>query len=256
MSFVSIIIPAFYCNMADIESAKSYLSSQMKIQNNDFQIFPLSPANEGVIEYGVRLNNSTLSLMNIQNILQEKDNLLEKIKSLEQNIIELNRVKEVEDKSLISSKIKDLISMHIESSESFRVNTERTLNKIKEEFEIIVGDLDGIKKLDSQRQNLNSKRKENDYSFKNNFTLGNSLTSRSKAGNSNNTKNSMNNRLKTNNQSPVINNKLRFSSNTTQVPQLNLKMNINLTNINNNMYMDKQEQSSKDNNPQSSSSQK
>ena len=41
--------------------------------------------------------------------------------------------------------------MQLESSESFRLNTERTLSKIREDFELIVSEFDEIKRLDSQR---------------------------------------------------------------------------------------------------------
>lgn len=249
MSFISLLIPAIQCPSDNIEIAKQFFASQLNI---DSALIHISKAEslDNKTEFCVRILNSNLSLLNIQSILQEKENLQIKVNLLEKEIKRLTEKDSKDLKSELDSKydkIKDLISLHLESSESFRINTERTLNKIKEEFEVINGEFDEIKKLDSQRQII--QKNEKDYSFKNSLAFGNSLTSRSKTGN--NSKNmNINNKLKSSNNqsnnSPIVNN-LRFSGNNSQVPQLNLKMNINLTNINNTYTMDKQvEQNSPD----------
>lgn len=67
------------------------------------------------------------------------------------------------------SKLRGMLSMQIESSESFRMNTERTLNKIKEEFEMIVSEFDDIKKMDSYRFSTNKKFSEKFGNFNSNM---------------------------------------------------------------------------------------
>ena len=43
-------------------------------------------------------------------------------------------------------KLKNLLISHIEYSDNFRINTEKTLKKIKEEFKVMVLDLEKIRK--------------------------------------------------------------------------------------------------------------
>jgi hypothetical protein len=51
-----------------------------------------------------------------------------------------------------NQKLKDLLSIQLSHSENFRQNTEKTLNRIKEEFQHMVSELDVIRKKTSKHQ--------------------------------------------------------------------------------------------------------
>jgi len=150
----------------------------------------VDPANPDNTEYAVRLSNSNLSLNYLEEILYHRncmkvymDKTFESMQGMMSRISVLeNELREQSDSNKASeknykkeeideenksniSKLKDILSMQLESSESFRQNTERTLSKIKEEFELIVSEFDEIKRLDSQRVIHNKKfEKERDSS--------------------------------------------------------------------------------------------
>lgn len=217
MSYISVLVPAFYCSSKDLNSASSFFSKQLCLDPCDYEMIPASPAQAECTEYAVRLLNSSLSLSNIEEVLYHKESMkvflektfesmramVSKIGLLETELKEAldnkiqsdratNQTDEIEHKANVG-KLKSLISMQIESSESFRTNTERTLSKIKEEFELIVSEFNEIKRLDSQKQVMANKKYENEENcerkenidFSKTYTFRTSLTSRSKAANSN-----------------------------------------------------------------------
>jgi hypothetical protein len=130
--------------------------------------------------------------------------------------------------------------MQLENSESFRLNTERTLSKIREDFELIVSEFDEIKRLDSQRL-LQGKKYEKENEEVKSKIIGNnynyyqmmSLTSRSKP-NVNYPKNSTN--FTGSNNEGIINSNLNkkgpvFNIN---LNSLTINNNVNNSTVNNN----------------------
>lgn len=178
MSYISILIPGIQCPSNNITQAKSYFSEILNIDQSEFTINELE--NSKKPEFYVKFKNSNLNLISFQKLIEEREILNEKILFLE-NELKLkseNTSKTLiddndnESKSIIlSNRIKNLLSIHLENSESFKVSTERTLEKIKEEFEFLVSEFEEIKKIDSNRHSkTNRKEKEKNSS----------LTSRSK----------------------------------------------------------------------------
>lgn len=55
-----------------------------------------------------------------------------------------------------NQKLKDLLTMQLENSENFRLNTERTLTRIKEEFQQMVLELDVMRKQSSKHKSVKS----------------------------------------------------------------------------------------------------
>lgn len=266
MAYISLIVPSFYSNSSDIISASTHFSKQLGIDPSEYDIFPIKPATPDNIEFGVRLLHSTLSLSNIEDILYHRESMkvfldktFESMRSMMSRICLLemelkeqseNRVgesmirkEEIDDTSNNAHKLKDLISMQLESSESFRLNTERTLSKIKEEFELIVSEFEDIKRLDSQRpivsnykiyeeQNLSNREAQNDKQKINSITSRGKNKKDTKSNQRGSNASNNNNYINSGNPSPNIvkkNSSLPVQS-ISQIPQLNL--NINLTNIN------------------------
>ena len=108
-------------------------------------------------------------------------------------------------------KLRDLLASQIEYSDNFRMNTEKTLNKIKEEFQTMVKELEtmrkktGKNKSTSLRENLNNNNiinGNNNLNGNNNNINGNNNNKKNKNNinnNSNNNNNKNNNILNNNN---------------------------------------------------------
>lgn len=217
MSYISILLPGIQCPSKNITQAKSYFSEIMNIDQSEFTINELE--NSKKPEFYIKFKNSNLNLLSFQQLLEERESLNEKISLLENELkvksenTSKTLIDDNESKSIIlSNRIKNLLSIHLENSESFKVSTERTLEKIKEEFEFLVSEFEEIKKIDSNRHSkTNRKEKEKN----------NSLTSRSKNATTN--INIIFNSFKHNNEDNVT--KTNLSNKTSQgpvVPKLNL----------------------------------
>jgi len=216
MSYISILIPGIQCPSKNILQAKSYFSDTLNIDQSDFTITELE--NSKRPEFYVKFKNSNLNLISIQKLLEERDILNEKILFLENELkIKSENTSKafIEDESksiILSNRIKNLLSIHMENSESFKISTERTLERIKEEFEFLVSEFEEIKKIDSHRHSItNRKEKENKNS---------SLTSRSKNATTN--INIIFNSFKHNEETLTRTNLSNKTSQEPMIPKLNL----------------------------------
>ena len=106
-------------------------------------------------EYAIKFKQSELSLSKIEDLVYQRDctkSLVEKtfesLQSITDTLVNLekelrsslNFKHEESNEAGISDsqKLKDLLTIQLENSENFRLNTERTLNTVKEEFQHMV----------------------------------------------------------------------------------------------------------------------
>lgn len=106
-------------------------------------------------EYAIKFKQSDLSLSKIEDLVYQRDctkslvektfeslqSMTDKLVNLEKELrSSLNCKHEESNEGGISDsqKLKDLLTIQLENSENFRLNTERTLNRIKEEFQQMV----------------------------------------------------------------------------------------------------------------------
>lgn len=75
MSFISILIPSFYCPTSEKKDAESFFSDRMGINNDDFELFYINPAETDKIEYAVRLKKSKFNLNYLETILYQKSSM-------------------------------------------------------------------------------------------------------------------------------------------------------------------------------------
>lgn len=264
MAYISLIVPSLYSSSSDIESATIYFSKQLGVDSSEFDIFPIKSASPDHIELGVRLLNSSLCLSNIEDILYHRESMkvfldktFESMRSMMSRIclleiehkdecesrVEDSLRKEKIDNTINTHKLKEMISIQLESSESFRLNTERTLSKIKEEFEFIVSEFEDIKRLDSQRPLVSNYKRFEEKKSSSNREVDkqiNSITSRGKmkkdvkqvSRGSNQTDNIS---INSGNPSPHIPKKNNSNTGILSLGKIpHLSLNINLTNNNSN----------------------
>ena len=94
-------------------------------------------------------------------------------------------------------KLKELLVSQIEYSDNFRLNTEKTLNRIKDEFKTIVNELETLKKKSSNK----GRGDESSNNFNNNIGInnltiegiGNKINSGINSNNNNNQNSNINN---------------------------------------------------------------
>ena len=160
MSYISIIVPAFHLNTTDINDIIKQCSIQFNLTVDKFELLELTDKTNN-LNYCLKLNDSSFSLSSIEDLIYQRNciqNLSEKtFESLQLMTKKLNDLinsfkengnSEEFKKDLMNDNIKlrELLVSQIEFSDNFRMNTEKTLNKIKDEFRIMVKELEALKK--------------------------------------------------------------------------------------------------------------
>ena len=177
-SYISILLPAFFLkadrNVIDKDEIAKFCSIQFETPLDDFDLFELNllsnhnnnnSISEKRIDYAIKFKESDLSLNSIEDLIYQRDciraicektfeslramNL--KLNDLQHEIITFNESgrdseeirKDLENDNL---KLRDLLQSQVEYSDNFRMNTERTLNKIKEEFQTMVQELETMRR--------------------------------------------------------------------------------------------------------------
>ena len=162
MSYISIIIPAFHLNSSDISEIQKQCSIQFNIPTDNFELLKIND-NTNNINYGIKFIESCLCLSSLEDLIYERncmqslsEKTYESLQSMNKRLNELenqlcsfnNSSKDNNDKDLMNDniKLKQLLVSQIEYSDNFRINTENTLNKIKDEFKSVVNELEKLRK--------------------------------------------------------------------------------------------------------------
>ena len=166
MSYISILLPAFHLNTTDISEITKQCSIQFDLSPDKFDVLEINDKSSK-INYGIKFNESYLSLSSIEDLIYQKDCMqtlsekaFESLHSMSQKLNELinsfkeNGNNEEFKKDLMNDniKLKELLVSQIEFSDNFRINTEKTLNRIKEEFRTIVQELETLKKKSNNKE--------------------------------------------------------------------------------------------------------
>ena len=237
MSFISILLPAFHLKTLDKKEILKLCSTQFNVSEEKFELLSFYD-NTNNNNYAIKFKESSLSLNSIEDLIYQRECIksisektFESLKITSDKLSELeNQIKSFNEngnnnedirKDLVNDnmKLRDLLASQIEYSDNFRMNTEKTLNKIKEEFQTMVKELEtmrkktGKNKSTSLRENLNN---NNIINGNNNNLNGNNNIN----GNNNNKKSKNNNNTKNNN--TINNNNNNYGNG---VPKLNFNNN-------------------------------
>ena len=169
MSYISLLLPAFHLNTTDISEIVKQCGIQFGLSPDKFEIVEINDKSPQ-INYGIKFKESFLSLSSIEDLIYQKDSMqtltektFESLHSMSQKLNELinsfkeNGNNEEFKKDLMSDniKLKELLVSQIEYSDNFRLNTEKTLNRIKDEFRTIVQELETLKKKSNNKDDNN-----------------------------------------------------------------------------------------------------
>ena len=171
MSYISILLPAFHFNSTNKNEIIKLCSSQFNISKDKFDLYDFND-NTNHNNYIIKFKESLLSLNSIEELIYQREcvksiseKTFESLKIMTEKLSELeNQVKSFDEnnnneevkKNLMDDNIKlrEMLKVEIEHSENFRANTEKTLNKIREQFATIV------KELEAMRKKTNNKTKQ------------------------------------------------------------------------------------------------
>ncbi len=171
MSYISILLPAFHFNSTNKNEIIKLCSSQFNISEDKFELFTFND-NTNHNNYIIKFKESLLSLNSIEELIYQRECvksisektfeslkiMTEKLSELENQVKSFNELRNNEEvkKNLMDDNIKlrEMLKVEIEHSENFRANTEKTLNKIREQFATIV------KELEAMRKKTNNKTKQ------------------------------------------------------------------------------------------------
>ena len=233
MSYISILLPAFHLNTTYISEITKQCSIQFDLSPDKFDVLEINDKSSK-INYGIKFNESNLSLSSIEDLIYQKDCMqtlsekaFESLHSMSQKLNELinsfkeNGNNEEFKKDLMNDniKLKELLVSQIEYSDNFRINTEKTLNRIKEEFRTIVQELETLKKKSNNKEDdINNIESINNNINNNALLISSSIDGN--LGNENNTGNNIENNI-ANDMQQNIN-----SNNTNNNLQINDKNNV------------------------------
>ena len=205
MSYISLLLPAFHFNTTDISEITRQCSIQFDLTPDKFELIEINDKTSQ-INYGIKFNESILSLSSIEDLIYQKDCMqtlsekaFESLQSMSKKLNDIinsfkeNGNNEEFKKDLMSDniKLKELLVSQIEYSDNFRINTEKTLNRIKEEFKTIVQELETLKKKSNNKEDNNSSNNIYNMSSNNNFGVSNLINDA--IGNKTNSGNNFNN---------------------------------------------------------------
>lgn len=161
MSYISLLLPAFHLCTTDINEISKQCSLQFNLPQDKFELLEIK-SNTSQINYGIKFNESYLSLSSIEDLIYQKNcmqSLSEKVfESLHSMNQKLNEVINSFKNDIVNDnqKLKELLSKQIDYSDNFRLNTEKTLNKIKDEFKNIVQELETLKNKSNSKDDFNN----------------------------------------------------------------------------------------------------
>ena len=170
MSYISLLLPAFHLNTIDINDIIKQCSIQFNLSPDEFEVLEINDKTNN-INFGIKFNESSLSLSSIEDLIYQRNcmqSLSEKVfESLQLMTKRLNELinsfkengnSEEFKKDLMNDNIKlrELLVSQIEYSDNFRINTEKTLNRIKDEFRTMVKELETLKKKSNKDEQINS----------------------------------------------------------------------------------------------------
>jgi hypothetical protein len=236
MSYISLLLPAFHFNTTDISEITKQCSLQFDLTPDKFELIEINDKTSQ-INYGIKFNESFLSLSSIEDLIYQKDCMqtlsekaFESLQSMSKKLNDIinsfkeNGNNEEFKKDLMSDniKLKELLLSQIEYSDNFRINTEKTLNRIKEEFKTIVQELETLKKKSNNKEDNNSSNNIYNMSSNNNFGVSNLINDA--IGNKTNSGNNFNNNNA--NQNSNVNVNINQTSENNNNLSLPLKVNL------------------------------
>ena len=222
MSFISIILPAFHLKTSDKKEIIKFCSTQFNLSQDKFELLSVND-NTNNNNYVIKFKESSLSLNSIEDLIYQRECIksisektFESLKITSDKLSELeNQIKSFNEngnnielnKNLIDDnlKLRELLKAEIEHSENFRINTEKTLNKIRGQFSSIVKELETMRKKTNKIKPI--VQRENTLSNNNSLI---SLGKKNKTNNSNSSDNKNKNNLN-NNKVPKLNFKQFFT---------------------------------------------
>ena len=174
MSYISLLLPAFYLNTTDINDIIKQCSIQFNLASNKFELLEINDKTNK-INYAIKFKDSSFSLRSIEDLIYQRncmqslsqktfDSLQLMTHKLNEfiNTFKENGNSEEIKKELINDniKLKELLMSQIEYSDNFRINTEITLNRIKDEFKTMVIELQTLKKKSNDIKEKEEKTNE------------------------------------------------------------------------------------------------
>ena len=181
MSYISLLLPAFHLNTTNINDIIKQCNIQFNLTSNKFELLEINDKTNK-INYAIKFTDSNFSLRSIEDLIYQRncmqslsqktyDSLQLMAHKLNEfiNIFKENGNSEEIKKELMNDniKLKELLMAQIEYSDNFRVNTEITLNRIKDEFKTMVIELETLKKKanDTNEEKTNKKNNNQKINF-------------------------------------------------------------------------------------------
>ena len=167
MSYISILLPAFHFNTLDKNRILKLCKSQFNISEEQFELINFND-NTKNNNFAIKFKESSLSLNSIENLIYQSEcvksiseKTFESLKLMNNKLLKLeNHIKSFHEngyseevkKNLLNDnlKLKERLKIEVENFEKFKLNTEKILNKIREQFTTIISELETMRKKNNK----------------------------------------------------------------------------------------------------------
>ena len=167
MSYICILLPAFHFNTLDKNRILKLCKSQFNISEEQFELINFND-NTKNNNFAIKFKESSLSLNSIENLIYQSEcvksiseKTFESLKLMNNKLLKLeNHIKSFHEngyseevkKSLLNDnlKLKERLKIEVENFEKFKLNTEKILNKIREQFTTIISELETMRKKNNK----------------------------------------------------------------------------------------------------------
>ena len=170
---ISILVPAVSHTSSDLDSVYSLCSQTFGVAEDQLELFALVPVSEARGPFrtvAARLRPSSFSLQSIEDLLVQRDQLSEQLERSREALQTYSEQLEVLKKSASkvnaekyhrrgqklkqldedNKKLRQLLKTQLENSESLRVETQQTVETLRQEFDMLVKELMAFRKKEAQ----------------------------------------------------------------------------------------------------------
>ena len=170
---VSILVPALTHSSTDLATVASICSQTFGVPSEMLELFALVPIDEArgpLRQVVARLRPCTISLKAIEELLAQKDELSEQLQNAREGLLayaaQIETIKQGGGKISAekyqrrglklkqldedNKRLRQLLKTQLENSENLRVETQQTVETLRQEFDLLVKELMSFRKKEAQ----------------------------------------------------------------------------------------------------------
>ncbi|CAG9328567.1 unnamed protein product [Blepharisma stoltei] len=159
MSLCSLLAPAFTYSFPDSSSYYSFCSQNLGINPQEIELFALVPINEvsNPTQIAIKVKQSSFSLSSLEELISERNQLKVQLEKSREALLNYSEKilaqaekgipsdekykKKIAKLSEDNKKLRQLLKTQLENAENLRIETQKTVENLRQEFDMLVKEL-------------------------------------------------------------------------------------------------------------------